>query len=89
MAPVGLYMDQYGGDFYSDEVENTINIQMSEDGSGILFPMFDDMVWVLSAEDEFKHPEGAMFLNFARDVDGNIVNFTYNGTRVMGVTFKK
>ncbi len=89
IALEGFDISQYGGDFYSDEVDNTISVEFSEDGTGLLFPTFGEDVWILSSEDTFKHPLAPMFLRFGRDEDENIVNFTYDGTRVMGVIFIK
>ena len=88
-APAELNLGQYRGNYYSDEVENTIAIILSEDGDGILFPMYDNETWKLSEDDVFKHPDALLFVEFGRGANGLIDRFTYNGTRVMGVTFDK
>ncbi|MGY8986693.1 MAG: serine hydrolase domain-containing protein [Sphingomonadales bacterium] len=89
VAPDGFDLSQYGGDYYNDEVENTIKVQLSEDGSGILSTAMDDSVWTLNKMDEFKHPLAPMFINYNRSKNGEVISLTYNGTRVMGLTFVK
>ncbi|MDT0596382.1 serine hydrolase [Glaciecola petra] len=79
-------LEDFEGDFYNNEVDNTIKVAAVKDG--ITLSIDDDLVLRFVGNDTFEGQWGSQF-NFQRDSDGNITGFTFNTSRVMGVHFVK
>lgn len=82
----GVTLVGYTGNYYNDEVENSLIV--SEEENGIFIDdFFNEPVMAPVRADVFASQSGNMELVFDRDTDGNISGMTYNGTRVMRVRF--
>jgi CubicO group peptidase (beta-lactamase class C family) len=84
--PEGVTAGDFTGDFYNDEVQNTLSVIIKGDGISIK-GLFGEPELLAIGDDVFGFRR--MELVFDRDDKGNIAGFTYNGPRVMRLRFQK
>lgn len=80
---------EYTGAYYSVEVDNSFTLETMEEGLRVLDNNLPLAVIKPVGDDVFRHPEYGYKLVFERASDGTLSGFTYNGSRVMGLTFSK
>jgi len=88
--PDGIALADYAGEYYNDEVENTLSVISNEAGISLV-GVFNERVMAHAGNDVFKAADGrpGFELVFDRDADGNIQGMTYNGSRVMRIRFSR
>lgn len=87
----GMDMRAFVGRYFNDEVNNSIAITLSDDRKGIKISVAPNFVFEPISHTQFqlKGTNSPFTLDFARDSDGAVTAVTYNGSRVMGVTFTR
>jgi hypothetical protein len=80
-------MNEYAGEYYSDEVQVTYIVHIKEGKLEIQLPPRIDFPMNPSYKDAFDLPVGSMY--FERDKKNNITGFKITISRARNVSFRK
>ncbi len=87
-----LDLSAYVGAYHNeDEVNNTVQISLNDDGDGLILSVFSRGQFVPQSAMKFQlsSTETPFSLDFDLDENGKPISLTYNGSRVMGITFDR